>query len=546
MSRLWITAVLAAASTNVSAEGELAKSLELPISPGAVAILVEHPQAPEAHARWREALKSPDPAVRGAAARAVYAAGTGELVPDLVAALASEENEAAAAEQIRAIAALGEATHDRALIAATARFKALSVLVGNLLGRRRGLEAVPYLAAFREIPDSENGRRSLVRAATRGGREGLTEAARAVLEQQDPAGWDSIWDGVFMGGPFDGNLLIPSMSAKEPRIRAATYWYLALEIGMGAKLSESIFKAVDAAAALDAGPSSIKPEPEYWEYQARFAYELLKRARGGEPVEDLAWARNIRATQPPYPFPGPPGDAARFLTKGEREVLIKSEHLSPDIDLKRPIVPRRFDSPLPARRSSLADGDLPPGYAAGVRELTGCSSAKPAPIGAEMDYDAVGRPRAISLQASEASPECLRSARILLASSYFRPYRQSIESTGHQPEPARQVVAIGDDPQGGAPRAVRVGGTLKEPKKIRHVPVEYPGTARAARVTGVVVLETVVDVDGNVADVRVLKGSPLLREAAIKAVSQWKYTPTLIDGRPVPVIMTVTTTFSLQ
>jgi len=61
----------------------------------------------------------------------------------------------------------------------------------------------------------------------------------------------------------------------------------------------------------------------------------------------------------------------------------------------------------------------------------------------------------------------------------------------------------------------------------------------------VVVLECVVDPRGRVADVQVMKGLPLLDDAAIEAVRQWVYTPTLINGVPTSVIMTVKVTFRL-
>ena len=93
---------------------------------------------------------------------------------------------------------------------------------------------------------------------------------------------------------------------------------------------------------------------------------------------------------------------------------------------------------------------------------------------------------------------------------------------------------------------VRVGGEIKEPTKIKHVPPVYPEIAQQARIQGVVILETVIGEDGAVREARVLRPAPLLDQAALDAVLQWKYTPTLLNGQPVPVIMTVTVTFSLD
>jgi len=75
---------------------------------------------------------------------------------------------------------------------------------------------------------------------------------------------------------------------------------------------------------------------------------------------------------------------------------------------------------------------------------------------------------------------------------------------------------------------------------------EYPRLARKANIEGIVILECTISPAGRVSDVRVLRGVPMLDEAAIEAVKQWVFTPTLLDGVPVPVIMTVTVSFSLK
>lgn len=93
---------------------------------------------------------------------------------------------------------------------------------------------------------------------------------------------------------------------------------------------------------------------------------------------------------------------------------------------------------------------------------------------------------------------------------------------------------------------VRPGGSIKYPAKIQHVPPVYPRIAQDARVSGIVILEAVIGIDGRVQDVKVLRSKPLLDQAAIDAVRQWRFTPTLLNGVPVPVILTVTVNFELQ
>jgi protein TonB len=96
------------------------------------------------------------------------------------------------------------------------------------------------------------------------------------------------------------------------------------------------------------------------------------------------------------------------------------------------------------------------------------------------------------------------------------------------------------------PKTVRVGGYISAPQKVHDVAPEYPPMARAAGITGVVIIEAVIAEDGSVRDARVLRSAPLLDQAALAAVRQWVYRPTLLNGVPVSVIMTVTVRFELR
>ena len=93
---------------------------------------------------------------------------------------------------------------------------------------------------------------------------------------------------------------------------------------------------------------------------------------------------------------------------------------------------------------------------------------------------------------------------------------------------------------------VRVGGNIKQPNKTKDVKPVYPPIAQSARVQGVVIIEAVIGADGRVKEAKVLRSIPLLDQAALDAVKQWQFTPTTLNGVPVPVIMTVTVNFTLQ
>jgi periplasmic protein TonB len=96
------------------------------------------------------------------------------------------------------------------------------------------------------------------------------------------------------------------------------------------------------------------------------------------------------------------------------------------------------------------------------------------------------------------------------------------------------------------PAPIRAASTgVRAPQKVSSVDPVYPAAARAARIEGIVIIEATIDAEGRVQSTTVLKSIPLLDRAAVDAVRQWRFTPTLLNGSPVSVILTVTVNFSL-
>lgn len=114
------------------------------------------------------------------------------------------------------------------------------------------------------------------------------------------------------------------------------------------------------------------------------------------------------------------------------------------------------------------------------------------------------------------------------------------------PPPPPPPPSASAPPSGSGMAPVRVGGNIKTPTKVKDVRPLYPPEAQAAGIQGVVILEATVDVDGRVADAKVLRSIPQLDQAALEAVRQWEFTTTEVNGVAVPVMMTVTVNFSLQ
>lgn len=138
------------------------------------------------------------------------------------------------------------------------------------------------------------------------------------------------------------------------------------------------------------------------------------------------------------------------------------------------------------------------------------------------------------------------------------------DPTPDEPEPIRLEEEIEQDielptddiifgiPEGPPPAEpsgpIHVGGDMNPPEKIHAPQPQYTEIARKARIQGVVIVQAIIDKQGNVTSVKLLKGLPMgLDQAALDAIKQWKFEPaTLADGRPVAVYYTLTVNFQLQ
>jgi TonB family protein len=91
---------------------------------------------------------------------------------------------------------------------------------------------------------------------------------------------------------------------------------------------------------------------------------------------------------------------------------------------------------------------------------------------------------------------------------------------------------------------LRIGGNIRPPTKVKDVTPVYPAIAKSANVLGEVVIEATIGTDGKVSDAKVVRSIPLLDRAALDAVRQWEYMPTLLNGVPVPVTTMVRVNFA--
>ena len=145
------------------------------------------------------------------------------------------------------------------------------------------------------------------------------------------------------------------------------------------------------------------------------------------------------------------------------------------------------------------------------------------------------------------APPALASDREVLAYVRLKPGAIGYVSLDADVQGVKVVFVAGAarTQQGGQQPPMSGGRPIPMPEKIAHVQPAYPSIARTSRVQGTVEIEIVIGPEGNVEKTRVVRSIPVFDEAAVSAVRQWKYKPTVIDGAAVPVTMIVRVTFTL-
>lgn len=133
-----------------------------------------------------------------------------------------------------------------------------------------------------------------------------------------------------------------------------------------------------------------------------------------------------------------------------------------------------------------------------------------------------------------------------LATQSGKSSETSAASVSKSQAPPAAVPAVPSGASSSQDRGIPVGGNVQAAKLIRQVPPVYPPLAKQARVSGVVQLKVIIGKDGAVKEVTAISGHPFLRQAAIDAVRQWIYQPTLLNGEPTEVSTEVAVNFTLS
>jgi protein TonB len=114
------------------------------------------------------------------------------------------------------------------------------------------------------------------------------------------------------------------------------------------------------------------------------------------------------------------------------------------------------------------------------------------------------------------------------------------------PSPPQSLNAPVASPKPSVAEPLKVSSELQAARILKKILPQYPALARQARISGTVRLMGIIAKDGTVQKLQVLSGHPLLQKAALDAVSQWRYQPTILDGQPVEVIAPIDVIFTLS
>ena len=211
------------------------------------------------------------------------------------------------------------------------------------------------------------------------------------------------------------------------------------------------------------------------------------------------------------------------------------------------------DAPPDPRWTQRTEWRIPEPFVSGldaaVAEAAGCRPKADEIAVVQIGYGPGGQVRQIRVDATRASPECRQAASALAALEIAPLGEGTANDRTDYLVHAFTREALECERRSSRGRAQRAGGNgaLKEPQKLRDVRPVYPKQMIAARIEGSVIVEAIIDRAGCVNRAAVLgEPRPEFSIAALAAVAQWRYAPTLLNGEPVSVIMTVTSTFALR
>ncbi|MEO8361972.1 MAG: energy transducer TonB [Vicinamibacteria bacterium] len=479
-----------------------------------------------------DALSDESAPVRAAGARMAHSLGAQATVPALRGSLDKETDLSAALEISWALADLdktddSDATFRRALTKENTR---LAVLKGLTAGwGPRMMKLWPELRPVIETSPSVTIQGLRLGLQT----DGVALLASFALREH----LDRVFESTVLGARVSPSLAISGLSSMASSVRTASYLVLARTESQG---EASAIPELRAAEGID-------------ERLARHLFEAAWNRPRTEPflpliaehrstLRELKQERYMKARL-----------SFRGLSSGEQKQLLlasdfeERESGASPTDPPDLFSPDSADSGAPPITKSL--WGHPPQFVRSVLDSTGCQGQANRFDGVEVSYLPGGRIRKVAgLQTSRTAPGCQEASRILGATS--------LASGGHSrvvailPERPSFLACLADtfdEPPSGVEAPGELSPSIKEPKKITNVNPVYPEAGKDARVGGKVILEAFITRTGCVAHLRVSRSvHPVFDLSAIDAVSGWIYSPTLLNGKPHPALMTITVNYRLN
>ena len=501
--------------------------------------------------------------MRAAAARVAFASGATALLPMLETALAKETNRAAAVEMIRPIASQRGLAKSELLLNVAERLR-LATTVGVSLVAAHRRAALPYLDRLRAL-DPQFPLAQFLQLVTRtGGLAVLGPLTAKALREIDDVYWQAYLETARVNKlQVDQGFILFGMTTEHSRIRQETYWHLLLHLVSGAELPTAVSDMLS---------RSIEERGTLKDVGESFVLELIARHLGERKQESAAWIKLRKAERPitttAHRALTKETSVLVLLTKDERRALHQQLHGDPKAFDKRVESFRKTsretsgsssqgEASASSRPALRTVADFPPGFVSDLREITGCHPKKhKGATVADVEFSPNGRPTRVTfLTVTGAQEQCADASRALILSSIRQPDARSSESSRermvvlHLPD----FFSCLEEEHAIDERLLKLGelstpsGKIEPPKKVKDVNPVYPDSAKPDRVEGFIIFEAIITRTGCVKSIRTVRqGDERLEAAALLAVAQWKYEPALLDGVPVPIVMTVSVNFDLK
>lgn len=545
LQRALLVVVLAAIAAPAAAQMPVEPLLAGEPTPGTLALLVQHVSRPEVHRRLADGLRHARPDVRAAAARVIHVVGAKGLAADLAAALAVEREADPAIEMGRALAALGGPTDDETIVSSWARLGQGAGRAAAAFASVRGRGAIGALQRLRAADPGVSALTTFLLAA-HPEPSVLAQLIAAAIDEGDAPTFRGLLDASRqLTIAVDDDQLVEALSpTRAPDIRLAAARHVLRRWTSQHPPSARLTAALGADAPLGGRDDEV---------EARLVREFGRRASGAPPTTTREWLALFDDPPPALIAIAMRGAANRLLTDNERRRLQRAFPNLRVLDDGPVDVQALAAAPAPLRVEVL-DG-FPDGFVSGVMATAGCDlkSAARTGLGAgagQLTRHPDGRVRRVSrLETGVTQPSCVLATDVLLMTHVAgtRPGGGGSPDVGVVPFDAEYLACRDRQSQDVIAVAMSSTSRLEAPKKTRHVDPIYPPGAQQSGIAGIVLLNATIGTQGCPGHVQVLQGvSPRLDLAALLAVTGWRFSPTRIDGKAVPVELMVTVQYSLR